>query len=337
MVKKKIALITGITGQDGSYLAEFLLEKNYKVVGLVRRSSQQTLGQAAHLRKEIDIASGDITDLPSLVMAVRTHKPTEIYNLAAQSHVGKSFEQPILTLEITGKGAVNVFEAVKIVGGKASRIYQASSSEMFGKPREIPQSETTPLEPANPYAVAKSYAHHMAKIYRDTTGMFIANGILFNHESPRRGINFVTQKVALGAACAQLHVKESVGLNENGQPIVADGKLKLGNLEAKRDWGYAKDYVEAMWLMLQQEKPDDFIIATGETHTIAELCSLAYSLVGLNYKDFVVSDQSLFRPKETGPLVGNASKAQEKLDWKPRTTFKELVQLMVDAELARLK
>lgn len=338
MAKKsqKTALITGIIGQDGSYLAEFLLSKNYRVAGIIRKTSQDNPINIAHLLGEIELVRGDLTDSVSLLEAVKKIEPDEIYNLAAQSYPGESWRIPIQTGDITGIGAQRVFEASR-QSKINSRIYQASSSEMFGKVKEIPQDENTAFNPANPYAAAKLYAHSIAGIYRESFKMFLACGILFNHESPRRGLGFVTQKVTYGAACAKLGIKISPALNEEAEPIVKDGKIALGNLNAKRDWGFAGDFIEAMWLMLQQKKPDDFVVATGQTHTIEELCREAFSYVELDYKKFIYTDPRFVRPTETGPLVGDSSKAKKVLGWKPKTSFKELVALMVDAHLAKLK
>lgn len=338
MAKKsqKTALITGIIGQDGSYLAEFLLSKNYHVAGLIRKTSQDNPINIAHLIGEIELVRGDLTDSVSLLEAIKKVKPDEIYNLAAQSYPGESWRIPIQTGDITGLGAQRVFEAARQANSKA-KIYQASSSEMFGKVKEIPQNENTPFNPANPYAAAKLYAHSIARIYRESFKAFISCGILFNHESPRRGLGFVTQKVTYGAACAKLGIKTSSALNEEAEPVVKDGKIALGNLAAKRDWGFAADYIEAMWLMLQQPKPDDFVIATGETHTIEELCQEAFQFVGLDYKKHVYTDPRFVRPTETGPLTGDASKAKRVLGWVPKTSFKQLVKIMVDAHLAKLK
>lgn len=333
---KKTALITGIIGQDGSYLTELLLSKGYHVAGLIRKTSQDNPINIAHLLGEIELVRGDLTDSVSLLEAIKKTEPDEIYNLAAQSYPGESWRIPIQTGDITGIGAQRVFEAARQANSHA-KIYQASSSEMFGKVKEIPQDENTPFCPANPYAAAKLYAHSIAKIYRESFKTFLACGILFNHESPRRGLGFVTQKISYGAACASLGIKVSQAVNEENEPIVKNGKIALGNLEAKRDWGFAKDYVEAMWMMLQLEKPDDFVIATGETHTIADFCQEAFSYVGLDYKNFVYTDPRFVRPTETGPLVGNASKAKKVLGWEPKTSFKQLVALMVDSHLAKLK
>lgn len=333
---KKVALVTGITGQDGSYLAEFLLKKGYTVAGTVRKTSNVKYDNIGHIQDELVLIQADLVDPISLREAMQKIKPDEVYNLASQSHPAESFRQPIHTAEITAIGAHRVLDATLDVVPKA-KFYQASSSEMFGWVREIPQKEDTPFNPANPYAAAKLYAHAITKIYRSSYNMFAANGILFNHESPRRHLGFVTQKVTYAAACAKLQIKNSEHLNEEGEPIVKGGKVALGNLQAKRDWGYAGDYVEAMWLILQQDKPDDFVIGTGETHTIQELCEESYKYVGLNWKDYVKVDPRFIRPTETGPLVADPRKAKKVLGWSPRTSFKELVHLMVDAQVARLK
>jgi len=332
----KKALITGITGQDGSYLAEFLLKKGYEISGIVRRTSNLHYPNISHIQDELDLHLGDLLDPVSLREIIQKVQPDEVYNLASQSHPSESFKQPIHTAEITAIGAHRVLDATLDVTPKA-KFYQASSSEMFGWVREIPQNEETPFNPANPYAAAKLYAYAMTKIYRKSYDMFAANGILFNHESPRRNLGFVTQKVTYAAAAAKLGIRNSEHLNEEGEPIVKGGKVALGNLEAKRDWGNASDFVEAMWLILQENKPDDFVIATGETHTIQELCEEAFSYAKLNWKDYVVIDKRFVRPTETGPLVGNYSKAKKVLGWSPKTTFKDLVHLMVDAHIARLK
>ena len=333
---KKTALITGITGQDGSYLAEFLLKKDYKVAGTVRKTSNMAFENIGHIQDELTLIQADLVDPVSLREAVQKIKPDEVYNLAAQSHPAESFKQPIHTAEITAIGAHRVLDAVWDVVPKA-KFYQASSSEMFGWVKEIPQSEDTPFNPANPYAVAKTYAHYMTKIYRKSYDMFATTGILFNHESPRRHLNFVTQKVTYAAACAKLGVKNSDFLNEEGEPIVKNGKVALGNLEAKRDWGFTGDFVEAMWLIMQQPEPDDFVIGTGETHSIQELCEEAFTYVGLNWEDYVEVDKRFVRPTETGPLVANPAKAKRVLGWEPKTTFEELIHMMVNAHIARLK
>lgn len=333
---KKTALITGITGQDGSYLAEFLLNKGYEVAGVVRKTSHEEYANIGHIQDSLKLFQGDLLDPVSLREIIQKSEPDEVYNLASQSHPSESFKQPIHTAEITGIGAHRVLDATLDVNPK-TKFYQASSSEMFGWVREIPQNEETPFNPANPYAAAKLYAFAMTKIYRASYNMFAVNGILFNHESPRRHLGFVTQKVAYAAACAKLDIKNSQHLNEEGEAIVKNGKVALGNLEAKRDWGFAGDFVEAMWLMMQTEKPDDFVVATGETHTIKELCEEAFEYVGLDYKNHIIIDERFVRPTETGPLVGDASKAKRELGWVAKTSFKDLVHLMVDAHVARLK
>lgn len=333
---RKRALITGITGQDGSYLAELLLAKKYEVFGIVRKTSHMQYANIAHIQDELKLIQADLLDPVSIREAIQKSQPDEIYNLGSQSHPSESFKQPIHTAEITGIGAHRVLDAALDVVPK-SKVYQASSSEMFGWVKEIPQNEDTAFNPANPYAAAKLYAHNIARIYRKSYGQFIACGILFNHESPRRGLGFVTQKVTYAAACAKLGIRTSKHLNEEGEPIIKNGKVAMGNLEAKRDWGFAGDYVESMWLMLQQKKPDDFVVGTGETHTIKELLEEAYSYVGKKWKNYVVVDKRFIRPTETGPLVANPSKAKKVLGWKPRTKFSELVRMLVDANIARLK
>lgn len=336
MAKKKVALVTGITGQDGSYLAELLLKKGYEVSGLVRQTSNLAYPNIAHIQHDLNLIQADLLDPVSLREALQKVQADEVYNLASQSHPSESFRQPIHTAEITAIGAHRVLDATYDVNPK-TKFYQASSSEMYGWVREIPQTEETPFNPANPYAAAKLYAHAMTRIYRASYKMFAACGILFNHESPRRHHGFVTQKVTYAAACAKLGIRNSDHLNEEGEPIFRNGKVALGNLEAKRDWGYAGDYVEAMWLMLQQDKPDDFVIATGETHTIKELCQETFGYVGLDWAKYVEIDKRFIRPTETGPLIGNAAKAKKILGWKPKVNFKQLVGLMVDAHIARLK
>ncbi len=332
----KKALITGITGQDGSYLAEFLLKKGYEVSGIVRKTSHEAYANIGHIQDNLKLYQGDLLDPVALREIIQKVNPDEVYNLASQSHPSESFKQPIHTAEITGLGAHRVLDATLDVNPKA-KFYQASSSEMFGWIKKVPQDEDTPFNPANPYASAKLYAHTIAKIYRKSYNFFAACGILFNHESPRRHLGFVTQKVTYAAACAKLGIKTSDYLNEEGEPIVKNGKVALGNLEAKRDWGYAGDFVEAMWKMLQIDTPDDFVIATGETHTIKELCEEAFSTVGLDWEKYVVVDKRFIRPTETGPLVGNPQKAKKVLNWTSKTTFKELVKMMVNANIARLK
>ncbi len=311
------ALITGITGQDGSYLAEFLLEKGYKVYGIVRRASTTNRERIAHLEGEIELIYADLLDENSLVHALRVAQPDEVYNLASQSFVPASWSQPVLTGEFTALGVTRLLDAIRVVNPRI-RFYQASSSEMFGEATEVPQNEKTPFHPRSPYGVAKVYGHWITVNYRESYGMFACSGILFNHESPRRGLEFVTRKVTHAVA------RIKYGLQK---------ELRLGNLEARRDWGYAKDYVEAMWLMLQQDEPDDYVIATGQTHSVRELCELAFSYVGLDYRDYVVVDPSLFRPADVSLLVGDASKARRRLGWEPKVHFEELIRMMVDADL----
>lgn len=317
-------------------MAEFLLKKGYEVSGLVRKTSNLEYQNIGHIQDELTLIQSDLLDPIAIREALQKVKPDEVYNLASQSHPAESFKQPIHTAEITAIGAHRVLDATLDVVPKA-KFYQASSSEMYGWVREIPQSEETPFNPANPYAASKLYAHAMTRIYRKSYNMFACNGILFNHESPRRHLGFVTQKVTYAAACAKLGVKNSEHLNEEGEPIVKNGKVGLGNLEAKRDWGFAGDYVEAMWLMMQEDTPDDFVIGTGVTHSIRELCEESFDYVGLPWKDYVYVDKRFVRPTETGPLVANPEKAKKVLGWEPKTTFKNLVRLMVDAHLARLK
>jgi len=315
------ALITGITGQDGSYLAEFLLSKGYHVIGMVRRSSTVSFERIAHFQDSVEFVSGDLLDEISMIEALRIHRPHEVYNLAAQSFVQTSFAQPVFTGETTALSVTRLLDAIRLVDPDI-RFYQASSSEMFGKVLEVPQNETTPFYPRSPYGVAKVYAHWITVNYRESYGLHATSGILFNHESPRRGLEFVTRKISNHVA----RIKHGI----------AD-ELRLGNLEAQRDWGFAKDYVEAMWLMLQQDEPDDFVIATGETHSVREFCELAFSHVGLDWEQYVVQDQRFFRPAEVDLLVGNPTKAQAKLGWKARTSFAELVRLMVDADLEQIE
>lgn len=332
----KRALITGITGQDGSFLAEFLLEQGYKVFGLARRESWFRQNNASHLAERVQVLFGDMAEGIDISSALQDAKPDEIYNLASQSRPGESWVRAPETLMVNGMGAIRLFEAVRHACPLA-RIYHASSSEMFGRATCIPQNEETPFNPANPYAAAKVYAHHMARIYRESYGLFIASGILFNHESERRPLHFVTQKIAYGAACAALCVENSPDLNERGHPIVAGGLLALGNLDISRDWGSAIDFVRAMWLMLQQEQADDFVVGTGKLHTLRQLCEVAYGRVGLNWQDHVVSDPELVRPLETGQTLADASKARSRLSWEPTLSFEEMVCRMVDAQIARLK
>jgi GDPmannose 4,6-dehydratase len=313
------ALVTGITGQDGSYLAEFLLAKGYRVVGVVRRSSTTPYERIGHLVDRVELVSADLLDQTSLTDVVHEAQPDEIYNLAAQSFVQASWSQPVLTGEFTALGVTRMLEAMKKAAPKA-RFYQASSSEMFGKVHESPQRESTPFYPRSPYGVAKVYAHWITVNYRESFGLFAVSGILFNHESPRRGTEFVTRKVSDAVARIKLGQQKEV---------------RLGNLEARRDWGYAGDYVEAMWLMLQQAEPDDFVIGTGDARTVRELCDVAFHHVGLDYRKYVVQDPKFFRPAEVDLLVADAAKAQSQLGWKPKVGFEELVRMMVDADLER--
>ena len=315
------ALITGITGQDGSYLAEALLQKDYEVVGMVRRSSTVNYERIAHIQGSVEFANGDLLDQVSLIDAIKNHEPDEIYNLAAQSFVQTSFGQPVLTGETTALSVTRMLDAIRIVN-PTIRFYQASSSEMFGKVAEVPQTESTPFYPRSPYGVAKVYGHWITVNYRESYNLHASSGILFNHESPRRGLEFVTRKISYGAASIKLGLEE---------------KLSLGNLDAKRDWGFAGDYVEAMWMMLQQEEPDDYVICSGMTHSVREFCDLAFSHLGLNYEDHVEVDEQFFRPAEVDLLVGDYSKANTVLAWEPSTSFKDLVTMMVEADLALLE
>jgi GDPmannose 4,6-dehydratase len=332
----KRALITGITGQDGSFLAEFLLERGYKVFGLARHESWARANNASHLANRITVLYGDMSEGIDIAAALQETRPDEIYNLASQSRPGESWARAPETLMINGMGAIRLFEAVRHTSPKA-RVYHASSSEMFGGSVTGPQNEQTPFHPANPYAAAKVYAHQMVRIYRESYGLFIASGILFNHESERRPLHFVTQKIAYGAACAALGIRNSLDLNELGHPIVADGRLALGNLEIARDWGHAKDFVRAMWLMLQQQKPDDFVVGTGQVHTLRDLCRAAYGRVQLDWRDHVMSDQGLVRPLETGQTLADATKARRILNWEPTINFEQMVGKMVDMQIERLE
>ncbi|MGI8928792.1 MAG: GDP-mannose 4,6-dehydratase [Candidatus Limnocylindrales bacterium] len=316
----KTALITGITGQDGSYMAELLLQEGYRVVGMTRRSSTGTFERIAHIVDQIEIVQGDLIDQASMVEALRTVRPVEVYNLAAQSFVPTSWNQPVLTGEVTALGVTRLLEAVRQVD-PTIRVYQASSSEMFGKVQEVPQNEGTPFYPRSPYGVAKVYAHYLTVNYRESYDIFAVSGICFNHESPRRGKEFVTRKVTDGAARIKLGMAT---------------ELRLGNLEADRDWGYAGDFVRAMWLMLQQEEPRDYVIATGEAHTVRDLCDVAFREVGLDYRDFVVTDPAFIRPAEVDRLLGDASRARLELGWEPRVGFGEMIAMMVRADLERL-
>jgi GDPmannose 4,6-dehydratase len=315
------ALITGITGQDGSYLAEFLLEQGYEVIGMVRRTSTVNFTRIQHIQDHVTLVQGDLLDQGSLICLLQEYQPEEVYNLAAQSFVPTSWNQPVFTGDVTALGVTRMLEAIRTVD-KSIRFYQASSSEMFGKVREVPQNEATPFYPRSPYGVAKVYGHWITINYRESYDLHATSGILFNHESPRRGLEFVTRKVTYGVA------KIKLGLAD---------ELRLGNLESRRDWGYAVDYVRAMWLMLQQPKPDDYVIATGETHSIRELCEEAFGYADLDWQQYVKQDPRFMRPAEVDLLVGDASKAGRVLGWEPHVTFQGLIQLMVDADVALLK
>lgn len=314
------ALITGVNGQDGSYLAEFLLSKGYEVVGMVRRSSTVTCERIQHIQNDLTIVQGDLHDQSSLVAILEEYKPDEVYNLAAQSFVATSWSQAVLTGEVTAMGVTRLLESIRLVNPKA-HFYQASSSEMFGKVVETPQRETTSFYPRSPYGVAKVYGHWITVNYRESYNMFAVSGILFNHESPRRGLEFVTRKISNGAARIKL------GL---------DKELHLGNLDAKRDWGFAGEYVQAMWLMLQQERPEDFVVGTGETHSVREFCELAFNYVGLNYQDYILKDERFMRPSEVDMLIADSTKVRKKLGWSPRVVFKDLIAMMVEADLKLL-
>lgn len=317
----KRALITGVTGQDGSYLAEFLLEKGYEVFAIRRRTSTPNFENVEHIADRIEWIDGDLTDLSSLIRAVEVSQPDEVYNLAAQSYVATSWPQPVATGQMTAMGVTNMLEAVRIMKPNA-RFYQASSSEMFGKVVETPQKETTPFYPRSPYGVAKVYGHWITVNYRESFNMYACSGILFNHESPRRGLEFVTRKVTDGVARIKLGLQR---------------ELRMGNLDAKRDWGFAGDYIKAMWLMLQQEQPDDFVISTGETHTVRELVEIAFAHVGLDYKNYVVIDPKFERPAEVDLLLGDCTKAKTKLGWELEVGFEKLIHMMVDEDLKRVE
>jgi GDPmannose 4,6-dehydratase len=319
-VAARRALITGITGQDGSYLAELLLEKDYEVFGMTRRASTENVERIAHLVDRVQLIQGDLLDPPSLDSALRLAEPEEVYNLAAQSFVPTSWNQPVLTAEFTAVGVTRMLEAIRTVDPEI-RFYQASSSEMFGKVREIPQTETTPFYPRSPYGVAKVYGHHITVNYRESYGLYAVSGILFNHESPRRGLEFVTRKISDGVARIKLGLAD---------------ELVLGNFDAERDWGFAGDYVDAMWRMLQQDEPDDYVVATGETHSVQKFFEIAFAHAGLDPAQHVKSDPAFLRPAEVDQLVGDPSKAKERLGWEPQHSFRDLVEMMVDADLERL-
>lgn len=319
-MSQRVALITGITGQDGSYLAELLLDKGYKVYGMVRRASLENYERIEHLRDKIELIQGDLLDQYSLMSVLQKSRPTEVYNLAAQSFVPTSWAQPVLTSEFTALGVTRILEAIRFVD-PTIRFYQASSSEMYGKVRETPQSEETPFYPRSPYGVSKAYGHYITVNYRESYGLFAVSGILFNHESPRRGLEFVTRKVTDGVARIKLGLAN---------------ELRLGNLSAKRDWGFAGDYVRAMWLMLQQSTPDDYVIATGEAHSVKELVQLAFGCVDLDWEKYVKVDKEFIRPAEVDLLIGDSTKAREKLGWKPEVSFEKMVQMMVESDIKRL-
>ena len=314
------ALITGITGQDGSYLAELLLSKGYRVVGMARRASTVTNERIQHLLDDVIVIQGDLTDQGSLLSMFEKYEPAEVYNLAAQSFVPTSWNQPALTGDVTALGVTRMLEAIRFVNPK-TKFYQASSSEMFGKVVEVPQTETTPFYPRSPYGVAKVYGHWITVNYRESFGLFAVSGILFNHESPRRGLEFVTRKISHGVA----RIRRGL-----------DKELRLGNLEARRDWGFAGDYVRAMWMMLQQENADNFVIGSGQTHSVREFCEVAFAYGGMDYRDFVIQDQVFYRPAEVDLLVADPSKASQTLGWEPTVNFEGLVKMMVDADLERL-
>lgn len=319
-MKVKTALVTGVTGQDGSYLAEFLLEKGYRVYGMVRRASVDKYERISHIMDRIELVQGDLLDQFSLISVLEKTQPEEVYNLAAQSFVPTSWAQPVLTSEFTAVGVTRLLESIRLVN-RNIRFYQASSSEMFGKVREVPQTELTPFHPRSPYGVSKVYGHYITVNYRESYGLFASSGILFNHESPRRGLEFVTRKITDGVARIKL------GLTD---------ELRLGNLEAKRDWGFAGDYVKAMWLMLQQPEPDDFVIASGETHSVREFLDIAFGHAGLEWERHVKTDPAFIRPAEVDLLVGDAGKAKQKLGWEPSVSFGDMVIMMVDSDIRRL-
>ena len=338
MADKKTAVIFGVSSQDGSYLADLLVEKNYKVIGTIRRSTTGThlKENIGHLLGKIKIELADLTDGESTNRVIRDTKPDEIYNFAAQSVPADSWAQPFYTGEVTGLGVLRILESIRNIS-PSSRFYQASSREIFGNIARMKADETTPIDPNNPYGIAKAYAHLMVRCYRESYGLHALAGILFNHESPRRGLHFVSRKVTAAVACIKNNAK-NVPLDELGEPLVdADGKVHMGNLDAKRDWGYAKEYVEAIWKMMQREKPEDYVIATDTSYSIRDLCKVAFEHVGLNWEDHVVSDKKFFRPTEIKESTGDYSKAKRELGWEPKTDFKTLIEMMVDADLKRFK
>ena len=332
----KRALITGITGQDGSFLAELLLDKGYEVFGFARRDSWFKPNCATHLAGKVKVLFGDLAEGIDISSAIQDSQPDEIYNLASQSRPGESWARAPETLIVNGLGAIRLFESVRH-NRPSCRVYHASSSEMFGQAMVSPQNEDTPFNPVNPYAAAKVYAHHMVRIYRGSYGLHIASGILFNHESERRPLHFVTQKVAYGAACASLGIADSPDLNERGRPIVDGGKLALGNLDVSRDWGYAPDFVRAMWMIVQRPAPEDYVIGTGKLHSLRDLCRIAYAHIGADWERHVVSDPALARPLETGKTLADPSKAARDLGWRPTFTLETMVHRMVDAQVERLR
>lgn len=334
-MNNKVAFITGITGQDGSYLAELLLEKNYKVVGFLRRSTSYRHENIEHLAGKIILEFGDLMDIQSIEYAMKKHQPDEVYHLAAQSVPADSWVNPIVTGDITGLGTLRMLEATKNCVPNA-RFYQATSREIYGGVEDEVVDENTPLLANNPYGAAKMYAHNLISIYRESYGIFACGGVLFNHESPRRGLHFVTRKVTMAAACIALNIKNPP-LNEQGEPLVRDGKLAMGNLDAIRDWGYAKEYVLAMWQMLQVDTPTDYVIATNTVYTVRDLCEYAFDRVGLNWADYVVVDERFLRPTEIAASRGDYSKAKRDLGWEPQVSFRELVDLMVDEDIRRLE
>lgn len=334
-MSQKTAVITGVSGQDASYLADLLLQKEYKVVGTLRRTSNHDIENIRHLKGKITIEHADLIDSSSLESVIHKHQPDEVYNLAAQSVPADSWSHPIYTGEVTALGVVRVLEAIRKFQPKA-KFYQGSSREIFGGVEQEVMNEQTPFLANNPYGIAKLYAHLMMRNYRESFGMFACAGILFNHESPRRGLHFVSRKITTAVACIKLNL-ENPPLDEAGMPLTRDGKVHLGNLDAMRDWGYAKEYVEAMHLMMQKEKPEDYVIATNTLHSIKDFCQIAFSHAGLNWEDHVVSDDNFKRPTEITASRGDFSKAKKELGWEPKTSFEELVKLMVDADIERLK
>jgi GDPmannose 4,6-dehydratase len=336
MANKKTAVIFGVSSQDGSYLADLLLEKNYNVIGTIRRSTTNQKENINHLLGKIKIELADLTDSESIARVIRGPKPDEIYNFAAQSVPADSWAQPFYTGEVTGLGVLRILESIKNLSPE-SRFYQASSREIFGNISKMKADEATPVDPNNPYGIAKAYAHLMVRCYRESYGMFAVGGILFNHESPRRGLHFVSRKVTAAVACIKNNVK-NVPLDESGEPLIdAEGKVHMGNLEAKRDWGFAKEYMVAVWKMLQQDKPEDYIIASDTSYSIKDLCRVAFECAGLNYEDHVVIDKKFFRPTEIKESTGDFSKAKRNLGWEPKTDFKTLIEMMVEADLKRFK